>query len=51
MVRPARVEVVDDAEHILDHGGREAERGLVEHDEAGLAHQAARDRQHLLLAA
>ena len=31
--------------------GREAERRLVEHDQPRLAHQAAADRQHLLLAA
>ena len=38
-------------EDVLDHDRREAERGLVEHDEARLPHQAAGDRQHLLLAA
>src|SRR6185295_15984968 len=30
---------------------REAERGLVEHDQLGAAHQAAADGEHLLLAA
>src|SRR5262249_37896387 len=30
---------------------RQAERRLVEHDEVGRAHQATRDREHLLLAA
>src|SRR6185369_6087074 len=45
------VEALDHAEHFLDDGGRQAQRGLVEHDELGLAHQAAADREHLLLAA
>src|SRR5438105_3027290 len=35
----------------MHHRRREAERGLVEHDELGLAHKAAADREHLLLAA
>jgi hypothetical protein len=45
------VEAADDREDLGDDEGREAERGLVEHDEARLTHQAARDREHLLLAA
>ena len=45
------VEIANGAQHGLHHGGREAERGLVEHHEIGRAHQAAADRQHMLLAA
>ena len=51
MVRPSLVQAADDAEHVLDHRGREAQRRLVEHDELGPPHQAAADRHHLLLAA
>jgi len=36
---------------VLRDGRREAERGLVAHQDARLGHQGARDRQHLLLAA
>ena len=35
----------------FDQLRREAERGLVEHQHARARHQAARDREHLLLAA
>ena len=38
-------------QHVLHDGGRKAERRLVEHHEVGLAHQAAADGEHLLLAA
>ena len=40
-----------DAEHLLHDCRRQTERRLVEHDETRLPHQAAADRQHLLLAA
>ena len=49
--RPALVNLRDDAEHRLHDDRGEAERGLVEQQQAGLGHQAARDRDHLLLAA
>ena len=39
------------ANRSFDHLRREAERGLVEQQQARLRHQAARDREHLLLAA
>ena len=39
------------ANRSLRHLRREAERGLVEQQQARLGHQAARDREHLLLAA
>ena len=45
------VELGDDAEDLLDHERREAERGLVHQQEARPRHQRARDREHLLLAA
>jgi hypothetical protein len=45
------VDLADDAEDLLDDQRRQAERRLVEQQEAGPAHQCARDRQHLLLAA
>src|SRR6185437_4513100 len=41
----------DEAENLGDQHRREAERRLVEHENARLGHQAAADRQHLLLAA
>ena len=37
--------------HLLHDHRREAQRRLVQHDELGQAHQAAADREHLLLAA
>ena len=46
-----RVEVADGAENLLRDQRREAERGLVEQQQARAAHQRAADRQHLLLAA
>src|SRR5438067_6640835 len=45
------VEAFDYPEHLVDHHRRQAERGLVAEDEPRLAHQAAADREHLLLAA
>ena len=39
------------AQHVLHDRRRKPERGLVEHHELRRAHQAAADRQHLLLAA
>ena len=47
----ALVERADRPQQILDHHRRETERRLIEHDKQRLAHQAAGDRQHLLLAA
>ena len=38
-------------EDVLDDDGREPERGFVEQQQPGLAHQRAPDRKHLLLAA
>src|SRR5262249_10233019 len=48
---PCLVQPTHDAEHLLHNRRREPERRLIEHDQPGLAHQAAADRQHLLLAA
>ena len=45
------VELGDDVEDLLDDQRREAERRLVEQQQPRPAHQRARDRQHLLLAA
>ena len=45
------VEFADRVEHFVDDRRRQAERGFVEHDELRRTHQAAGDRQHLLLAA
>src|ERR1051326_161066 len=47
----ARVELAHDVEDLLGDQWGEAERGLVEQQEARAAHQGAGDRQHLLLAA
>ena len=41
----------DEAEQLLDQQRREPERGLVQDQQARLAHQAAADGEHLLLAA
>src|SRR6185369_4149457 len=41
----------DHARHLLDDQRRDAFRRLVEEDEVRVAHQRARDREHLLLAA
>ena len=48
---PSRVDGLDQREQLLDQQRREAERRLVEDQELRLGHQAAPDRQHLLLAA
>ena len=45
------VELADQREHLLDQQRRQAQRGLVEDQQARLGHHAAPDRQHLLLAA
>ena len=47
----ALVEVADDLEDLLDDERREAERWLVEQEQARAAHQGAGDGEHLLLAA
>src|SRR5208337_3125469 len=47
----ALVQVADHLEDLLDQQRREAERRLVEQQEARPAHQRPPDRQHLLLAA
>jgi hypothetical protein len=50
--RHARVvDVLDDLEDVGDEDRGEAERRLVQHEEARLPHEPARDRGHLLLAA
>ena len=41
----------DQIEHLQRHHGRQTERRLVEQHQRRLGHQAATDRQHLLLAA
>src|SRR5262245_21181717 len=48
---PGRHHAEDRPRDLLDHQRRQAFRGLVEQDGAGIAGQAARDAQHLLLAA
>src|SRR5262249_4881433 len=45
------VEPTDDREDLTDQERREPERGLVEQQQLGPAHEGAADRQHLLLAA
>ena len=50
-VAPLVAQSVERGEEVVDDRRREAERRLVEQQEARLRHQAARDRQHLLLAA
>src|SRR5882672_5411638 len=47
----ALVQDADGMQYLLHDQRREAERGLVEHDQLGVAHQAAADGEHLLLAA
>src|SRR5689334_19848382 len=44
------VEGLDDAEYLTSDERRQSQRGLVQQQEPGAAHQCARDRQHLLLA-
>ena len=48
---PPRVDLAQDLEDALHHLRREAERGLVEQEQRGPAHERAGDREHLLLAA
>src|SRR5580765_4605520 len=45
------VDLGDDAEDLLHDDGRQAERGLVEHEDARPRHERAADGEHLLLAA
>src|SRR5512147_227061 len=45
------VDRAHDAEDLPDHQRGQAERGLVQQQQAGAGHERARDRQHLLLAA
>src|SRR2546421_7601243 len=44
------IDVADDVEDLVDQDGGEAQRGLVEQQDTGSRHQAASDREHLLLA-
>ena len=48
---PCAVDALDQREHLLDQQRRQAERRLVEDQQLRLGHQAAADREHLLLAA
>ncbi len=49
---PSRlIEIGDHRKDLLDDQRRQAERGLIEQEQLGPAHQRARDREHLLLAA
>ena len=48
---PVGVDALDQREQLLDQERREPERRLVEDQQLRLGHQAAADRQHLLLAA
>ena len=45
------VDLLDDLEDLAHEQGGQAERRLVEQQEAGLGHEGAPDHQHLLLAA
>ena len=51
MVRPSRFKRQHLLEQALDDHRRQALRRLIEQQQLGVAHQRARDRQHLLLAA
>ena len=51
IVWPARLQLLDDAEQLLDDQRREAERQLVDEQDLGLVHERHREREHLLLAA
>ena len=48
---PSALMRLDQREQLLDQQRREAERRLVEDEQLRLGHQAAADREHLLLAA
>ena len=50
-VSPSRLRSRMVLQHVLHDGRRQAERRLVEHHQLRRAHQAAADREHLLLAA
>ena len=45
------IDLLDDAEDLLDDDGRKAQGGLVEQEEPGPGHEGAAHGQHLLLAA
>jgi hypothetical protein len=49
--RAVAVQLADDAEDLLDYERRETERRLVHQQQLRAAHQRARHRKHLLLAA
>ena len=51
MVTPSSRSFGQHVEQFVDHRRREAQRRLVEQQDARLRHQAARDGEHLLLAA
>ena len=51
IVRPSRFRLPNLLQQVLHHERRQAFRRLVEQQQLGIAHQRARDRQHLLLAA
>ena len=42
---------MDDVKHIVDDDGGQTKGRLVKHDHGRVTHQAARNGQHLLLAA
>ena len=48
---PLRLQLEDGVRHLLDDDRRDAFGRLVEQHQQRIAHQRARDRQHLLLAA
>mmetsp|Transcript_3835 Transcript_3835/g.9332 ORF Transcript_3835/g.9332 Transcript_3835/m.9332 type:complete len:237 (+) Transcript_3835:425-1135(+) len=48
--QPPRLQCLQVFGHQLDDLGRQALGGLVDHDQVGVAHQRAAQRQHLLLA-
>jgi hypothetical protein len=47
----ALAQLADDAEDVAHDQRRQAQAGLVQHQQLGLAHQRAADGQHLALAA
>ncbi len=49
--RPVFLQLDDGVGHLLDDQRRDAFRGLVEQHQQRIAHQRARDREHLLFAA